>query len=176
MWLSPFRYGRFRAAFAANLMGAFSTVAGTFSPNFLVYCITRFFTAIGKQRNSRANLYPRSGAMGTFLAAYVLAVELVTEKSKTFVGIAFQMPFALGECFITLIAMAFDNWRLFHVHKCSETGFVLLLSLQIGASILPFFTLLSFMLISESPRWLAAKGLKAEYNKKMDQIAKTNQV
>jgi len=55
------------------------------------------------------------GQMGCVMAGFVLSLELVTERSKTFVGVIFQIPFAVGELIVAFIAMACEDWRTFHV-------------------------------------------------------------
>jgi hypothetical protein len=47
--------------------------------------------------------------MGVFLVAFTLAIELVGDQTKTFWGNMIQIPFAVGEVLVALIAMAISN-------------------------------------------------------------------
>ena len=53
--------------------------------------------------------------MGSFMAAFVLTVELVGHRTRTFHGNFMQAPFALGEALVAAMAIAFDDWRQYHV-------------------------------------------------------------
>ena len=44
--------------------------------------------------------------MGLFMIGFNMTVEMVGPKWKTFVGNAFQIPFAIGEAIVSLIAYA----------------------------------------------------------------------
>ena len=101
-----------------------------------------------------------SGAMGLFLVAYTMTVEMVGPKWKTFVGNATQIPFAIGEAIVSLIAMFCTDWKIF----------------QIVSSVPAFALLLLYFVIPESPRWQISVGKTNEARKTIEKAAKFNKV
>jgi len=80
-------------------------MSGAWVDNYAWYCVTRFFAA--------------TGAMGSLMCAFVLAVELAGPKTKSVIGINFQAPFALGETFASLLGIWVKDWRDYHVKHTS---------------------------------------------------------
>merc|ERR1712212_696054 len=82
------------------------------------------------------------GGIGSFVVAFVLLVEHVGRKFTTLVGIAIEIPFALGEAFLGLEAFFIRDWQALQV-----------------AAYLPILGLLGlWWLVPESPRWLIGSG------------------
>ena len=51
-------------------------------------------------------LFNAAGAMGLFMIGFSMTVEMVGPKWKTVAGNAIQIPFAIGEAIVSLIASA----------------------------------------------------------------------
>lgn len=100
--------------------------------------------------------------MGTFLVPYSLSVELVGTKHKTLVGCLIQIPFAIGESIVGLVAMAFQDgeWWLYQI--------------AISAPLLGILVL--YFIVPESPRWLIAKGRYKDAKNVIERAAKVNKV
>ena len=100
--------------------------------------------------------------MGTFLVPYSLSVELVGSKHKTLVGCLIQIPFAIGESIVGLVAMAFQDgeWWLYQI--------------AISAPLLGILVL--YFIVPESPRWLIAKGRYKDAKNVIERAAKVNKV
>jgi len=82
------------------------------------------------------------GGIGCFMVCFVLAVEHVGFKYTMLIGIAIEIPFALGEILLGIEAYFIRDWT----------------TLQI-VSYLPLVVLLSlYWLVPESPRWLIGAG------------------
>ena len=98
------------------------------------------------------------GGIGCFMICFVLAVEHVGFKFTMLVGIAIEIPFAIGEAILGIEALIVSDWR----------------GLQILAY-LPLLGLLGlYWLVPESPRWLLTNGRTEEAKKIIEQAAKTN--
>lgn len=100
------------------------------------------------------------GVVGTFFAPFTLIIELVEPKYRTLVGIGLDIPFAIGEASVGILAWLIPNWRYF----------------QYITSIPIFLLLLIHFVIPESPRWLITKRKYQELSNLTKQIAKLNKV
>ena len=82
------------------------------------------------------------GGLGTFVVAFVLAVEYTGLKFTMFVGIVIAIPFAIGEFILGIEAYYIRDWK----------------TLQTVSSI-PWLILVPILwfCVPESPRWLIAK-------------------
>ena len=82
------------------------------------------------------------GGLGTFVVAFVLAVEYTGLKFTMFVGIVIAIPFAIGEFILGVEAYYIRDWK----------------TLQTVSSI-PWLILVPILwfCVPESPRWLIAK-------------------
>ncbi len=94
------------------------------------------------------------------MVPFGLSVELVGRKRKTFIGNVIQVPFAIGESILGLLAMGIRDWK----------------TLQIVLSAPLFLLLLLYFILPESPRWLIATGRYQEARKVLDQAQKYNHV
>ena len=78
--------------------------------------------------------------MGCMLVSFILAVELAGKRTRTFVGINAETPFALGEAIVSLVGIQVKDWKDFQVSISDErTVEGLLIRLQsIGRFGLPY--------------------------------------
>ena len=65
----------------------------------------------GHQGFGLLRLLTGMGGMGCFMVSFVLAVEHVGYKFTMLVGIAIEIPFALGEAVLGVEAVLVRNWR-----------------------------------------------------------------
>ena len=94
------------------------------------------------------------------MAPFTLIIELVEPKYRALVGIGVDIPFALGEASVGILAWLIPNWRYF----------------QYITSIPIFLLLLMHFVIPESPRWLITKRKYQELSNLTKRIAKLNKV
>jgi len=98
------------------------------------------------------------GGIGCFMVCFVLAVEHVGSKFTMLVGIAIEIPFALGEALIGIEAMIFRDWRVLQV-----------------VAYLPLLGLLGlYWFLPESTRWLIANGKNEQARKQIKDAAEMN--
>ena len=83
------------------------------------------------------------GGAGCFVSSFVIAIEYSGRKFTTYLGIAFAIPFAIGELLLGLQAYYLRYWD----------------TLQI-VSMVPWIVLVPILwaLVPESPRWLISMG------------------
>ena len=95
------------------------------------------------------------------MAPFSHSTELVGPKWKTVVGNLVEIPFALGEALIGLVALAgVRDWK----------------TLQIVLSVPVYSLLLLYFILPESPRWLIATGRYDAAKKTIEAAAKRNKV
>ena len=92
------------------------------------------------------------------MAPFTLIIELVGPEYRTLVGIGLNIPFALGEASVGVLAWLIPDWRLFQ---------------YITAIPIFVFCLIHFV-IPESPRWLITKHKYKELNNVIRKMAKMN--
>jgi len=145
-WISD-RFGRMRALMLSTVAVSLSGFLGAFCTGPLglhLYALLRFITGIG--------------AIGSFMVCFVLAVEHVGYKFTMLIGIAIEMPFALGEMLLGLEAYFIRDWR----------------TLQM-VSYLPLLGLLGlWWAVPESVRWLVGVGRIKEASSIVRAAAKAN--
>ena len=66
------------------------------SSNYAMYMVFRFVTSMG--------------GIGSFMTSFVLATEFIGTKYRTACGILIEIPFALGELYIVLLAYYIRDW------------------------------------------------------------------
>ena len=140
------KIGRKLTLMIALITGSGGSLVGAFMNNYIGYVITRFIVAIGAQ--------------GTFLMSFALSVELVGSKRKTLVGNMIQVPFAIGEAIVGLVAIGIREWNIF----------------QIVISAPLFLILILYWILPESPRWLISTGRYKEAKKVIEKAAQMNKV
>ncbi|XP_045136740.1 organic cation transporter protein-like isoform X2 [Portunus trituberculatus] len=140
------RFGRKMGLMVSVLLLGGGGVLSAVSPNYTMFLIMRLLTG--------------AGGVGLFQVTFVLAVEFIGAKWRTFVGIMIEVPFALGEAMTGVFAIFIRDWRWLQV-----------------AVTAPAFLLLSYMwLMPESVRWLVSQGRKSEAIKIINKAAKVNGV
>ena len=98
--------------------------------------------------------------MGLFLVAITLNLELVGNKYATMTGIFFEIPWALGEIVLGVLAMGIRDYRWY------QTVLAAPMIVMLGV----------FYFIPESPRWLIRKKKYKEAREVINQAAKFNKV
>ncbi|XP_078573409.1 organic cation transporter protein-like [Branchiostoma floridae x Branchiostoma japonicum] len=140
------RFGRKVIMVAANALLAISGIATTFAPNFTAFVILRFIVGIQ--------------CMGIYLVNFVLVSEIVGPSRRTLAGTLDYASFTVGFMMLGGIAYFIRTWR--HVQLAMSLTSVLWMPLW-GA-------------VTESPRWLLAKGRTEEARVIVEKMAATNGV
>ena len=130
-------FGRRNTLLMAIIIGSAASAGGSFMPNYWSYALLRILVGVGSE--------------GCFIVAFIMSMEIVGVKEhvpglpwvsyNTFQGSIISVPFALGEVFVSLIAMVVIKWR----------------DLELALSILSMTCAVIWFFIPESPRWLIAK-------------------
>ncbi|XP_064117450.1 organic cation transporter protein-like isoform X1 [Macrobrachium nipponense] len=140
------RFGRKYGILVSVVLLGGGGVLSAVSPNYVMFLIMRFFTG--------------AGGVGLFQVTFVLAVEFIGAKWRTFCGIIIEVPFALGEATTGVLAIFIREWRWLQV-----------------AITAPAFLLVSYMwIMPESVRWLVSQGRRGEAIKIIEKAAKVNGV
>ena len=144
-WLSD-RFGR-KICFAATVVClSFGSATAAASVNYSMYIAARFVTSMG--------------AMGVLMTGFVLIMEFVGPSYRTMCGFAIEIPFALGELYVGVLAYFMRDWR----------------HLQIVIAV-PFFALFLYLVyLPESIRWSLSKGHQYRAQKSLEQVAKVNKI
>ncbi|CAL4133749.1 unnamed protein product, partial [Meganyctiphanes norvegica] len=138
------RFGRKVALIISVLLIGVSGILSAVSPNIIMFLITRVFTGMG--------------GVALFATVFILAVEFVGAEYRTFCGILIEIPFALGEATVGVLAMGIRDWRWLQ-----------------AAITAPFFLCITYWwFMPESVRWLISKGRNAEAVKIIEKAAKVN--
>ncbi len=94
------------------------------------------------------------------LVAFVLATEFVGAAHRGAVCTTLMVAFPVGEMFVAMLAVVTPPWRQ-----------------QMGFAVVPFAVLVAgSFLLSESPRWLVAKGLPKQAGSVFLRVAHINGV
>merc|ERR1719431_2358172 len=122
------------------MVRAFATGPGSVH----IYAFLRFITGMG--------------GIGCFMVCFVLVVEHVGYKFTMLVGIAIEIPFAIGEAILGVEAIFIRDWG----------------TLQVVAY-LPLLSLLGlWWLVPESPRWLIGSGQLDRAKEVIREVAQGN--
>ncbi|ROT71597.1 putative organic cation transporter [Penaeus vannamei] len=117
------RFGRKMGILVSVMLLGGGGVLSAVSPNYYMFLAMRLLTG--------------AGGVGLFQVTFVLAVEFIGAKYRTFCGIMIEVPFALGEAMTGVLAIFIRDWRWLQV-----------------AVTAPAFLLLSYMwIMPESVRW-----------------------
>jgi len=145
-WLSD-SYGRMKALMVAIVTVSLSGFFGAFCTGPMglhAYAFLRFLTGMG--------------GIGCFMVCFVLAVEHVGYKYTMLIGIAIEIPFALGEALLGAEAYFIRDWT----------------TLQIVAY-LPLLSLIGlYWVVPESVRWLIGQGRLEEAQAIIENASKAN--
>lgn len=144
-WISDALGRRFAFGLSILCLSVGSILAAV-STNYVMYMVMRFITSMG--------------GIGSFMTSFVLATEFVGTQYRTLCGILIEVPFALGELYIVLLAYFIRDWRT--------------LQLSIG---IPFVGLLLYLTkLPESVRWAWAVNKFSTANNVIKTLAKFNKV
>ncbi|XP_013192615.2 carcinine transporter-like [Amyelois transitella] len=139
------KYGRLPAIVCCNMLACLAGIGSAFATSFTIFALCRFLVGMGWDN--------------CMMIMYLLSLEYVAPKYRT---LSANLPFAIffTSTLVTLpwIALACNNWRTF----------ALVTSIPLG------LTLLTPLIIPESPRWLLSKGRLDDTVKKVKHIAKVN--
>ncbi|XP_078704011.1 organic cation transporter protein-like [Branchiostoma floridae x Branchiostoma belcheri] len=140
------RFGRKVIMFVANALLGITGIATMFAPDFTVFVILRFM--VGVQ------------CMGIYLTNFVLGAEIVGPSRRTLVGTYDYVFFTLGYMLLGGIAYLIRTWR----------------HLQLALSLFSILWIPLWWAVTESPRWLLAKGRTEEARAIVEKMAVTNGV
>ena len=90
------KIGRMKALMIGICLTSCTGVLGAFMPTVTTFGLMRFLTGVG--------------AKGLFMLAFVLCVEFTGPKYSAYLGIAINIPFALGEMLLGLEAYFIRDW------------------------------------------------------------------
>jgi len=136
-------------SFLLIILGGLGVALGpqrSFGPwiSYVIYSISRFIIAIGTR--------------GINLTAYILGIELLDSKRKTFAGMVFQFSFPSGQILLAIMAYFIRDWRTF--------------AWVVFIPTIPF--LAYFFVLPESPRWLLMKKKNEKALEILKEVAKVN--
>ena len=101
-----------------------------------------------------------TGGVGCFLASFTLVIELVEPNYRSLVGIGLNIPFALGQASVGVLAWVIPDWRYFHY-----------------LTSIPMFLFLPIhFVIPESPRWLITNEKYKELAELVRKLANWNRI
>jgi len=136
------RFGRKIAMMGSLVLLASGGALAGIMPNYYLYVCCYVVAAIA--------------GYGTYVAPFLMTVELMGNDKKTMLSMMVNFPFVIGEAMMCLIAWGTHEYRLMHF-----VGYLPLLGL------LPLW-----FILPESPRWLLAKGRVEEARNAVRQGAK----
>ncbi|XP_059145647.1 organic cation transporter protein-like [Physella acuta] len=139
------RFGRKISIFLSLFINSVSSIAIAFSPNFICFCVLRFFTGISD--------------IGLYICAFVLAMELVGRRYRAQCGVAISYFYCLGLLVLDAAAYGIRDW--------------VILQLVLSCCSVLLFPL--WWMFPESPRWLISKGRIPEARVILEKIAQVNQ-
>ncbi|CAG5039514.1 unnamed protein product [Parnassius apollo] len=143
-WVAD-RFGRIPAVVSANMIGFIAGVISVFARNFIEFSICRFFMGMSYDN--------------CMMMMYLLVLEYVAPKYRTIIA---NMPlaifFTLALTILPWIALACGHWK----------------AISLATSIPMALSLLTPLLIPESPRWLLSKGRIEEAVYKVINIGRIN--
>ncbi|XP_023213044.1 solute carrier family 22 member 21-like [Centruroides sculpturatus] len=138
------KFGRKRTFYICVVWTFIFGMISTFSQNFWMFAICRFFLALGRA--------------SSFLIIYVLSTEVVGKEYRLLVGLFGTAGWALGQMILPGLVWLFRDW--FHIELISALSFII------------FFPL--WRIIPESPRWLLSQGRVNEAEEILRYAAKLN--
>ncbi|KAI8482965.1 hypothetical protein Bbelb_392650 [Branchiostoma belcheri] len=142
------RFGRKVVLFAGIALNLVSGIATMFAPNFTAFVILRLFVGVS--------------SLGIYIVSFVLACEIVGPSRRTLVGTVDYVFFVLGYMLEAGLAYLIRTWT--HLHWPS------LYSASSG------YRCGGKHVVTESPRWLLAKGRTEEARAIVEKMAEMNGV
>ncbi|XP_036145608.1 solute carrier family 22 member 8 isoform X2 [Monomorium pharaonis] len=100
------------------------------------------------------------GLQGVFVqglqnSTYILSLELLPARARTIVALIMQIFWSIGLILLAILSYVIPDWRI----------------LQLAISVPTAITVLYIWIISESPRWLLARGKSTEADMALERIA-----
>ena len=122
------------------------------------------------------------GGIGCFMVCFVLAVEHVGYKFTMLVGIAIEIPFALGEAVLGVEAVLVRSWRDLQVQIVILLQICFLFIVRnfdiFSPQVLAYLPLLLlvalYWVVPESVRWLLSHGRVEEAREIIERAAREN--
>ncbi|XP_037039783.1 organic cation transporter protein-like [Bradysia coprophila] len=144
-WVSD-RFGRRHTLMVLMLMQAIFGILVAFSTSLTMFMVLRIILGFA--------------SMGVTMVSFVLAVELVSGKWRTIIGVLDILPVAVSYILIAGIAYVVPQWR----------------ELQLVITVPWIVYLLAWYHLPESPRWLLDNGRIDELIKVINVAAKWNRI
>ena len=125
------------------------------------------------------------GGIGCFMVSFVLVVEHVGARFTSLIGVAIEIPFAIGQGVLGMEAYFVRDWRalqiLAHLPLLGERITKIHLVHYYADSLNLIHSSISglaglFFIVPESVRWLLANGKGAEAKEIIQEAARTNKV
>ncbi|XP_040573548.1 organic cation transporter protein [Lepeophtheirus salmonis] len=138
------KYGRRLALIVSILLVSIPSIIASFAHNIYMFIFLRILTGMG--------------GIGCFMVSFVLVVEYVSLEYTLLIGIAIEIPFAIGELILGLEAYFVREWV--HLQLVAYTPLIALLGL--------------WFIIPESPRWLLSVGREKEAGSIISSAIKEN--
>uniref|UniRef100_A0A0K2TL63 Major facilitator superfamily (MFS) profile domain-containing protein n=1 Tax=Lepeophtheirus salmonis TaxID=72036 RepID=A0A0K2TL63_LEPSM len=138
------KYGRRLALIVSILLVSIPSMIASFAHNIYMFIFLRILTGMG--------------GIGCFMVSFVLVVEYVSLEYTLLIGIAIEIPFAIGELILVLEAYFVREWV--HLQLVAYTPLIALLGL--------------WFIIPESPRWLLSVGREKEAGSIISSAIKEN--
>ncbi|XP_068617437.1 organic cation transporter protein-like [Battus philenor] len=138
------RYGRKKPLLLAILLQALGSYLVSVAPWIWLFFMSLFTLALG--------------CGGISIISFVICMEVVSGKWRTYVPVLYQLPFGFGNIVLALLAYWLRDWR----------------KLEFSLATISTTYLTYWFLIPESPRWLLATGKTEKAIKILKKIAKEN--
>lgn len=143
-WISD-RFGRIPAVVSSNMVGAIAGTASIFVNNFTEFAICRFFMGMSYDN--------------CMMMTYLLVLEYVTPKYRTMMtNLSLAVFFTIGAIALPWIALACGHWKI----------------ISLATSLPMALSLLTPLILPESPRWLLSKGRMDDAVNKVLNMARIN--
>ncbi|XP_071746425.1 organic cation transporter protein isoform X2 [Lepeophtheirus salmonis] len=138
------KFGRRLALIVSVLLVSIPSTLASFAHNIYIFTFLRILTGMG--------------GIGCFMVCFVLVVEYVSLEYTLLIGIAIEIPFAIGELILGIEAYFVREWV--YLQLVAYTPLIALLGL--------------WFIIPESPRWLLSVGREKEAGSIISSAIKEN--
>lgn len=143
-WVAD-RFGRLPAAVASNVIGACAGTASVFTNNFIQFAICRLIMGMSYDN--------------CMIMAYLIVLEYTSPKYRTMItNLSFAVFFTSAAVALPWIALLCGNWK----------------TIGLVTSLTMMLSILTVLIIPESPRWLLSKGRVDDAVNKVLRIAEVN--
>ncbi|KAJ8315874.1 hypothetical protein KUTeg_008024 [Tegillarca granosa] len=94
-------YGRKKVVYFSFVLLLVSTMIVPWTPNFLVFCILRFFVGVA--------------CLGMFMTSFVMGMELVGPSKRVIAGVVIEFFWAAGLVILSGVGYAFKHWKYIQI-------------------------------------------------------------